>query len=900
MTGAGGSHIATPAAIDAEVEALLLVALEHPPPDRQNFLLQATDDPELRKLVEELLRLHARGDEHIGRMAQRLNVHDAPAPPMPKRVGPFRIERELGRGGMSVVYLGVRDDGQFSQQVAIKFLPTGPALESMLRRFEAERRILAGMEHPNLARLLDGGISAEGWPYFVMEYVDGLPITRYCDDHRLSLNQRLQLFRQVLDVVQYAHRNLVVHRDLKPSNILVTAEGRVKLLDFGIAKVLDDGVTSAEATLLTQVGGRPLTPGFASPEQIAGDPVTTASDVYSLGALLYHLLTGLSPYRAAADPSARLREAVRAEMPANPSARVREAGAKGGETDADVLAASRSTTPARLARQLEGDLDIICQVALRKEPERRYATVEQLAADLDRYRNRLPVLARAGNWRYLAGRFVRRHALGLVAGILIPAAIIGGLVVHAERLGVERDRAEASALRAANEAAKSRQVTEYLVSLFRAADPAQSAGREITATELVQRGTEQTEQLADEPALQAAMLRTLGQVNQALGRYKSASELLARSLAILDAIPGTKPAERAELLAELAVSHFQLGQFEQAERFNRTALDELPRDDLLHRAPVLTNLGIVYILTSRYDEAQALLEQAVQAHRAAHLQSAEHATAANALGTLLSRQARHAEAIAMLEEAVALRTSLFGAEHPATSIAVSNLGIALLEAGHPAASEVKLLEALAVDERLLGEDHPSLAVLLMQVASAKRELGATAEAIEYLNRALAIHRAHFEESHPGIATALSGLGTAYLLREDWAQAEEVLEQAIAIDQEAFGPASREVAIDLTQLGVVRLRQARLDEAESLLQRSYDIAFDLFGEQHSLVGRPLRFLAEIRWLRGEVEQAQTLGARSLAILTRVFGAEQKEVVELQRWLDDVDREPAAAEPARLSP
>ncbi len=904
MTESSRTQSVHSSAIAADVEALVLSALEHSPADRHEFLLQATNDPNVRKQVEELLQLHARGDEHIGRLASRLNALEPPAPTIPERVGPFRIERELGRGGMSIVYLGVRDDGQFAQQVAIKFLPTGPALESVLRRFESERRILAAMEHPNLARLIDGGISAEGWPYFIMEYVDGLPITRYCDDQRLSVSQRLELFRQVLEVVQYAHQNLVVHRDLKPTNILVTAEGRVKLLDFGIAKVLDDSAVTADTTLVTQIGGRPLTPAYASPEQIAGDRITTASDVYSLGVLLYQLLTGHSPYRIAADQPNRIREAVLTEVPTNPSIRVREAGKGRAERVPEAGAANpallRATTPALLARQLKGDLDVICQVALRKEPGRRYATVEQLAADLDRYRQRLPVQARAGDRRYRAGRFLRRHALALSIGILVPMVTVGALLVHVDRLGVERDRAEAAAQRAANEAAKAQQVSDYLVSLFEAADPANAAGREITAIELIQRGVEEAEGLTGDPWLQAAMFRVLGLVNQALGRYQAGSDLLARALAILESAPGTPLPEQAGVLSELAVSHFRLGQFEQAEQFNRAALAMLPEDDALNRAPVLTNLGIVHILTSRYDEAQSLLEQAIQVHQAGNPGTPEHATALNALGTLLSRQARHAEALAMLEEAVALRTSLFGTDHPATSIAVSNLGIALLEAGDPAGAEVKLMEALAVDQRLLGEDHPSLAMLLTQVASAKRDLGNTAEAIDYLNRALAIHQAHFEADHPGTATALSGLGTAHLLREEWSQAELALEQAIAIVERTYGPGSRELSIDLFQLGFVRLRQQRPDEAEALLQRSQAIALQLFGEQHVLYARPLRYLAEIRWLRGERAAAQTLGRRSLAILEQELGAGHVEVTELQSWLEDIDRSSEVVAPAHNSP
>lgn len=808
---------------------------------------------------------------------------DEVIPPNLRQVGAYRLTERLGEGGMSVVWKAERDDGEFQQTVAIKLMRRWIESDDTVQRFRSERRILAGLEHPNLARLLDGGVVGDGWPYFVMEYVDGLPITEYCDHHRLDIDQRLDLFMQVLDVVQYAHRRLVVHRDIKPSNILVTAEGRVKLLDFGIAKVLDQEAMSVTESELTQFGGRPMTPAYASPEQITGEPVTTASDVYGLGVLLYQLLTGCSPYRAPPDQPLHLREAVLTQIPPNPSARVLEACDDG---DALILARRRGTTPARLARRLRGDLDVICQVTLRKEPERRYPIVEQLAADLERHRHRLPVLARAGNWRYLSGRFVRRHTWGLAAGVLVPLAVLIGIGVHVERLGAERDRAETAAVQAEREAAKAHQVTDYLVSLFRAADPAQAAGREVTAVELVERGIDETERLAEDPALQAEMFRVLGQVSQALGQYQSGAALLLRSLTTLDAMPPPTTLDRADVLADLGFIHFQMGRFEEAERFNRDALAALPADAALHRAPVLTNLGIVHILTSRYKEAEGLLAEAIAAHETGAPGSAAHATTLNALGTLLSRQGRHGDAIEMLETALELRRELFGELHPAVSVSLSNLGSALVEAGDSAAAEPYLLKALEIDEQLLGYKHPSVAVLLNQLAGARRDLGDAAGSIGHLHRALDILRQHEGEdgASPAIATVLSGLGSGHLRLGAYEEAAGYLTDAIAIEERVLGPDSRELAVDLVLLGTVRLGQGRLEEAEALYSRGLRIFDALLGENDVRIGNALGYLAEVNWQLGRHEEALALGGRALEIYrAAAHGTDTTPLVALERWL-----------------
>jgi eukaryotic-like serine/threonine-protein kinase len=886
------------------IDAIFSALLDLPPAGRDAALVeQCAGDEALAAAVRRLLDAERRSADafdaaaaSVAQLVARAAAAEARIVEEPiDQIGPWRIVERLGAGGMSVVWRGERNDGHFAQTVAIKLLRRWIENDETVQRFHAERRILAGLEHPNLARLLDGGVIGAGWPYFVMEYVDGVPITDYCDRHRLDVDARLELFGQVLTVVQYAHGRLVVHRDLKPSNILVTADGRVKLLDFGIAKVLDSDALAAAESELTERGGRPMTPAYASPEQVSGEASTTASDVYALGVLLYLLLTGRSPYQAAQNQPVRLREAVLTEIPANPSARVLEAV---DGIDPLELARLRDSSPMRLARRLRGDLDIICQVALRKEPDLRYATVEQLAADLYRHRRRLPVTARAGNRRYLAARFVRRNAWAVAAGVLIPLTVFAGLGLHVERLSAERDRAETAARQAEGEASKARQVTDYLVRLFRTADPAQSAGQVVTATELVERGVADVETLSSDPGLQAEMFLVLGQVNQALGQYPSAAELQLRALAALDAAPQPATLERADVLAALGFTHFQMGRLDEAERFNREALDALAAGDALRRAPVLTNLGIVHLLTSRYDQATVLLEDALAAHAAGAPGSAEHATTLNALGTLLSRQGRHAEAIAMLESAVAMRRELFGDLHPATSVALGNLATALVDAGDPGGAEAYVLQALAIDEQVLGDAHPSIAVLLNQLAGVRRALGDAQGSILHLERALAILRESEDQdgASPAFAYVFSGLGNGQLQLGLFEDAAANLEKAIAIWEQALGAESRELAVDLALLGVVRLGQSRLAEAQDLLDHSLAIYGRLLDDDHPLIGNALRYLAEVHRRHARIDEALAAGRRSLDILSASAGPTAPPVLELTRWVAALE---TGAEPPALT-
>ncbi|MEM7353653.1 MAG: serine/threonine-protein kinase [Acidobacteriota bacterium] len=585
-------------------QELFHAALDKAADDRVEFLDQACfGNADLRRDVEELLAAETGASERIDSAISGalwlMRQHEPPAdsndsaPPSerpphalpdtldvspaavlnaaaPEHIGPYRILETLGRGGMGSVYLAERDDEHYRQQVAIKVMRHGLDHPEILRRLRQERQILAHLDHPNIARLLDGGNTPEGLPYFVMERVEGEPIVDFCDHDRLPLRARLELFLQVCSAVQYAHRNLVVHRDLKPSNILVSEDGTPKLLDFGIAKLLDPEL--ADPMFAPTVPGmRLLTPQYASPEQIRGEPANIASDVYSLGVLLYELLTGHRPHHA--ERRAELERRVCEAEPLPPSQVVLTRNTTGGvEWIPEAVSATREGTPERLRRGLAGDLDTIVLEALHKEPARRYASVEHLADDLRRHLAGLPVSARPDSLAYRGRKFIARHRLAVVTAAAVALTIFGLVLFYTLRLGEQRDAAERAAQRAQQaaqlaqrEAAKSEQVTGFLTEIFERADPNVAKGDEATVLEVLDQGAAQLERrLRDQPELLSQMRDVIARVYSGRGRYREARELFQRSLD-----------ERLDRLgaehADVATSWHHLGDVAHLESASKTA-----------------------------------------------------------------------------------------------------------------------------------------------------------------------------------------------------------------------------------------------------------------------------------------------------------------------------------------
>jgi serine/threonine protein kinase/tetratricopeptide (TPR) repeat protein len=554
----------------ARVKEIFQAAQERQPAEREAWLEAAcAGDEVLRREVESLLAAHEEAGSFIEKPAVAPETPVAGEELEGRNVGPYRLVRKLGQGGMGAVFLAVRDDA-FRKQVALKLIKRGMDTDDILRRFRNERQIVANLDHPNIARLLDGGTTEDGLPYFVMEHVEGQPIDRYCDQRRLTLTQRLEIFRRVCAAVHFAHQNLVVHRDLKPGNILVTSEGVPKLLDFGIAKILDPG--SAQTVVNTATELHPMTPEYASPEQVRGEPITTASDVYSLGVLLYELLTGRRPYRLKAGNVHEIARAICEDEPEKPSTAVvrSERGALPA-VDGD---------PARLGRRLAGDLDNIVLMAMRKDPRRRYASAEQLSEDIRRHLSGLPVIARPDTWSYRTGKFVRRNRAAVVAGLLVAASLLAGIVTatwqaHIARL--ERERAD----RRFNDV---RQLSNALLFDFHDAIedlPGSTPAREL----LVKRALQYLDSLAREASGDANLQRELATAYDRVGRIqwdryyanigdaKGAFESHRKALKIRTALAGSE-SPRIGDQEDFADSYFRIGDALIATGKTRPALDQ--------------------------------------------------------------------------------------------------------------------------------------------------------------------------------------------------------------------------------------------------------------------------------------------------------------------------------------
>ena len=855
----------------SRIEALLDAALDLDPADRPALLeRECARDHALRARVEALIAaadtagsfleqpVHALAAGLIHEMASTEPALAGMPPPF-ERVGPYRLLGELGRGGMGAVYLAERDDDQFRRRVAVKLMQPAAA-HDLTHRFLAERQILASLDHPNIARLYDGGTTDGGMPYLVMEYIGGRRLDVYCDENRLPVADRLALFDTVCAAVQFAHQNLVVHRDLKPGNVMVADDGTVKLLDFGVAKLLDPA-DSAGADL-TRTGALPITPAYASPEQLRGEPVSTATDVYALGVLLYELLTGRPPYDVSGRTPAEVERVVSEQEPAAPSAAVGAGGAGVG-----LAAQQRRTTPDGLRRRLEGDLDTIVLVALRKEPGRRYASVHHLRDDLRRQRDGLPVSARAPTLTYRTAKFLRRHRVAVATGAVVLLSLLGGLAATTWQARV-----------ASREARRATEVRDFLVALFASADPDSTRGRTLTVAELLDRGAARLDSgLAAEPALRADMLGVVGTIYRELGLYGRARPLMEEALSVRRALGLTDIAGSAGDLA--AVLHAQ-GEFEEAEPLAREALasrrgraDTPPSElagSLADLATILSNRGETAAADSLYREALAIERRVGN--------RAGLATKLSDYGTALWRAARYEESQRALEEAHALLLEVYGEEHTRVATARLNLATTVMELGDYARAEQLLIECLDLRKKLLSEQHPHVAVTYNNLGDLYQRTGRLEDAENAHRQAHAIYLAALGGAHPDVANSLNHIGVILYFRGRYGDAAATFEQVLPVWRATYGPRHRNVFHALNNLGASLRAAGLLPRAEEVLRETLALRREEFGDEHPDVAQSLNQLALVLAQRGDDAEAETLMRQAIAMWRETLHDEHPTVAD----------------------
>ena len=755
--------------------------------ERQRYLTYlAREDPALAADLEQLL-----GEERALRDEQYLE-HDAQDLLAESRLigqvfGAYELLEPLGAGGMGSVWLARRSDGRFKGTAAIKLLSAALLGPAGAARFRREATILARLKHPHIAQLFDAGVSEAGQPYLVLEYVEGEPIDRWCDGRGLDVEARLRLFLDVLAAVAHAHSNLVVHRDLKPSNVMVSKDGRVKLLDFGIAKLLEGEDVSA--TQLTLEAGRAFTPSFAAPEQITGESVTTATDVYALGALLYLLLAGRHPFgKPGASPVDLLRAVV--------------------ETAPDRM--SDAAGDPRLRRELQGDLDTIVAKALKKRPEERYASVTALSEDLRRYLAQEPILARPDSVVYRGRKFVQRHTRSLAAAAVVVIALAAVVAFYGARLAAERDRVR-------QEAEKATQVSGFLTDLLGHADPYVAGQGEPTVRSLLDAGATRARQdLAAQPELQREMLTLLGRIYERRGAYELAVPLLDQAVALGRRTLGPSP-ELAQSLNDLGVARLQKAELD-AARVTLTEALAMRRQVLgeEHADVAVTHseLGRALLDLGRLDEAEAHCRAALAIRRKV-LGPDDHdtATSMSDLGLLLRQKGDRAGAETMLRETLAVTRKSSGPRHPDTATALANLALTVNERGDHAAAEVMFREALGISQASLGRDHPNNAQRLANLANVLRLRGKLAEAAAKNEEALGISRPALGPDHPSVARQEVGLARIYLDQGRPAEAAPLLRHALGVQQESLPAGDWRLGATRSLLGDAYTRLSRFADAE---------------------------------------------------------------------------------------
>lgn len=761
------------------IQALFHHAADLTATEQRDYLrAECGDDPPLMQDVLALLEADRGGnsilDQGIARVANHVLGEAVPSALSSQEFGPYRICKVLGEGGMGVVYLAERKD--LGSLVAIKILRDAWLSPSRRERFASEQRTLAQLNHPAIARLYDADSLADGTPCFIMEYVEGEPLTECCSAHQTPVRARLQLLRAVCEAVQYAHSNAVIHRDLKPSNILVKNDGSVRLLDFGIAKQLEtlDGPLAQKTSEPTMTGMRLMTPAYAAPEQIRGERVGIQTDVYSLGVILYELLAGRRPFDLSNLTPTEALTVLLEHEPERPSSAARQsAGSR-----------SHALTQAEWA-----DLDVLCFTAMHRDPGRRYQSVEALIRDIDRFLKGEPLEARGDTWRYRLGKFVTRNRQAVVAASLVLAVVIGLVVFFTVRLATARNEALA-------EAARAQRIQNFMLNLFRGNDEAAGPADNLRVVTLLDRGVQQAQSLGAEPEAQAELFETLGSIYQKLAKFDQSEAMLNSALQARTKLFGSNSVEAAGSLVALG----------------------LLRND-----------------QARYDDAEKLVRQGLgMTLQAAPSNQLLLGKATFALGRVLVNRGKYVDAIEVLNRAAQLQSSPEGATTDLAA-SLSDLANAHFYLGHYDTSDALNRRVLEMNRQLYCDRHPQVADTLVNLGAIQFQLGHYVESEKFNRQALEIVEAWYGKEHPETADTMTILGQSLAFQQRYDDAAALLQESLAILEKDYGAVHPRVAFALMELGNIAIRQQKLDSAEAYFRRAMGIYKSVYGDHHYLVG-----------------------------------------------------------------
>jgi serine/threonine-protein kinase len=791
-----------------------------------------------------------------------------------REIGPYRISEIIARGGMGTVFKASRIDGEFHRDVAIKIIKSGINAGNSSHRFQVEKEILAGLQHPNIACMYGGGITEEGLPYLVMEYIDGVPIDEYCDKNRLTLHERLDLFKDVCSAVHFAHKNLIVHRDLKPQNIYVTGDGIVKILDFGIAKLMNSD--HSHISILETIPGQKLwTPQYASPEQVASEPITIQTDIYSMGILLCRVLTGTYPYDLDGKTLTEIEDTIKNASPLLPSR------ALSNIPDPVKTAYNRKTAIPALKRSLQGDLDALISKAIRKEAEYRYHTVAQLSEDIGRYQSGNPLIARTGTLKYKTGKFIRRNNRSLAATTAFLIILIFFSGYYTLRITDERNTIE-------QERDKLNKVVKIMTGLLESGNPTKNPAEGVNTRFFLEKGVEEAELLEGQPSVQTQMLNVVGDVYMALGEYERAEELYSKAVKIQKDVFGPETPGLAESMNKLAVAFTRQGNFKLASDLHRKALNIQIRhfgDEHPKIAETLSLFGS-WIPVTDIHEAARLRERSLEIRRAVYgKQHPEVAFGYMDTGRIKRGLALPGEAIKDFRKALKIRKSELGPDHPDVAESMIFLGdIYRLYDIDTDSAEILYRDALHILEDKYRFYHPSLLHVLGSYANLLSENGNHDGAMNLLQRSVEVRRTVFGANHNSAIDGSTQLANELYRQGKYMKAEELYRTGLSQKIDLLGENHLSLVGILRDLGKTLVALKKFDEAESYLNRALQIQRHKFEDK--TVALTIGQLADLEHQQGNLNKARELYQRALSIYKNENASNHFDALKLQNELENV--------------